>query len=370
MTNLSAFFNEFQNAITQGSADRRNKILRRVTDLFIVGADQYSNEEIALFDDVITSLATEIEVSARALLAVRLAPLQNAPPNIIRILAFDDEIDVACPILIQSERLDDSALVEVARKNSQAHMLAISRRHSLSEMITDVLVERGDQQVVLSTVKNQGSQFSKKGFTILIQRSDGDDELAASVGSRPEIPPQLFLNLLAVASESVRQKLEAAHPHAKREVYQVIAEIADRIQSEALAGLLDDVKIQESAEMLRRSGQLDNRKLEAFAHHGQLEETTAALALMCKLPVQFVKRAMLETRPETILILAAAIGLPWPIVKTILLARAKMRFISENEITQCLAHFERIKPATAQEIVWFYRRREQAGTNYTNGTNV
>jgi len=361
MIDHSAVFNEIENTITHGSADRRSQILRQVTDLFIVGSDQYAAEEIALFDDVISRLATDIEISARALLAVRLAPLRNAPPNIIRNLAFDDEIDVAHPILIQSERLDDSVLVEVAGKKSQAHMFAISRRRSLSEIVTDVLVERGDQQVVLSTAENQGAKFSMKGFTILVERSDGDDELAACVGCRPEIPPHLFLNLLAIASESVRQKLEAAHPHAKREVYQVIAEIVGRIQSEALAGSLDDGKIQASVEMLHRSGQRDKRKLEAFAKAGQLEETTAAIALMCELPVQFVKRAMLETRSETILILAAAVRLPWPAVKAVLLARARKRFISESEITQCLAHFERINPATAQEIVRFYRRREQAG---------
>ncbi len=363
MTGHSTFLNEIQNAIGHGSADRRDKILHRVTDLFIAEADQYSEKEIALFDAIITNLATEIEITARALLAVRLAPLHNAPPNIIRKLAFDDEIDVARPVLIQSARLDDSALVEITKKNSQLHMLAISRRQSLSEMVTDELVERGDQQVALSTVENQGSKFSQKGFAILVQRSEGDDELAASVGSRPEIPPHLFLNLLAIASESVRLKLEAAHPHAKREVCQIIGEIAGRIQSEALAGYLDDVKIQASVEMLRRSGQLDNRKLAVFAQNGQLEETIAALSLMCELPVQFVTRAMLETHSEIILILAAAIGLPWPVVKAILLARARKRFISEKEITKCLAHFEQIRRATAEEIVLFYRRREQAGLN-------
>ena len=104
-------------------------------------------------------------------------------------------------VLIQSERLDDPTLVENARKKSQEHLLAISRRRSLSEMVTDVLLERGDQQVVLSTAENRGAKFSEAGFEMLVQRSAGDDRLTGCVGSRPDIPPHLFLKLLAIASE-------------------------------------------------------------------------------------------------------------------------------------------------------------------------
>src|SRR2546422_931460 len=157
---------EVENAIATGSVERRDSALRRVTDLFLVGSEQYSDDEIALFDDVIIRLAADIELSARSLLALRLAPVPNAPPKIIRELAFDDAIEVARPVLVQSERLDDRALVENGRKKSQEHLLAISRRRSLSEAVTDVLVERGNQRVVLSTAENGGARFSNLGFAL------------------------------------------------------------------------------------------------------------------------------------------------------------------------------------------------------------
>ena len=89
------FIREVECAVANGSVGRRAEILERVTDLFIAGATQLSDDEIALFDDVITRLAVEIEISARALLSFRLAPIPNAPPRTIRTLAFDDAIDVA-----------------------------------------------------------------------------------------------------------------------------------------------------------------------------------------------------------------------------------------------------------------------------------
>jgi uncharacterized protein (DUF2336 family) len=355
--------NEVENAIATGSVERRHAALRRVTDLFLVGSEQYSDDEIAVFDDVIIRLAAEIELSARSLLALRLAPVPNAPPKTIHALAFDDAIEVARPVLVQSERLDDRALVENGRKKSQEHLLAISLRRSLSEQVTDVLVERGNQQVILSTAENDGARFSDFGFAVLVQRSAGDDRLAACVGSRPEIPAHLFLELLAKASHTVRSKLEVEHPQAKREVWQAVEDVAERVRTEALDGLSDRAAARTLVETLHRSGELDDSKVRTFAKDGAFEETTVALALMCKISLQFAERAMMQERSETVLVLARAVGLSWPTVKAIQLLRGGKRFVAADEIAQCLARFERLKPSTAKEILRFYQKRDLAGTN-------
>jgi uncharacterized protein (DUF2336 family) len=51
-------------------------------------------------------------------------------------------------------------LIKCARTKKQEHLLAISRRKTLPDKLADVLVECGDQQVVLSTGKMsaRGSQ--------------------------------------------------------------------------------------------------------------------------------------------------------------------------------------------------------------------
>ena len=342
---------EIDDAIAQGSNGRRSEILRRVTDLFIAGATLYSDEEISLFDDVIKRLAAEIELSARALLAARLAPIPNAPPGAIRLLAFDDAIEVAEPILVKSAQLDDATLTENAKEKGQRHMLAISQRAALSPLVTDVLVECGDREVVLRAVKNPGAKFSDKGFSVLIERSDGDDELSMSVGSRTEIPAYLFIVLLAKASAMVRTKLESLHPLAKYAVRRAVAEAASQLQDEKL-GTFRDLPLVETS----RGDEFD-KELNALAKAGGLAETTEALAAMCRLPGPFVEQAMTEARSETILILTKAIGLSWPTVKTILSLRAQKRCISPEQIGQCLASFERLKLETAQEILKFYRMR-------------
>ena len=207
-----SLLDELQSTLAHGTVARRVETLRRVTDLFLNGAVDYSDEQIDLFDDVFQCLIRHIEVSAKALLSNRLAPIDTAPPQTIRTLAFDDVIEVAGPVLTQSMRLDDATLIETARSKSQAHLMAISKRKVLSDAVTDVLVQRGNDEVVQSTVNNPGAEFSERGFTRLVSRAEGDDELATCLGLRPTIPRHLYLKLLAKASETVRQRLEAANP--------------------------------------------------------------------------------------------------------------------------------------------------------------
>ena len=233
MTAQNTLFRELEDALSHGSADRREKTLRRVTDLFVFGSSHFSGDHIAVFDGVFSHLVADIEQSARAALAERLAAIPNAPPTLIRTLAFDDAIEVAGAVLTQSEQLDNVSLVENAKTKSQQHLLAITLRKSLAETVTDVLVERGGRDVALSVAQNAGAKFSEAGYVRLVKRSEHDDELARSVGSRPEIPRHHFLKLLSTASKAVRLALEGAHPEHAGEIKQVVAKVATAIQEKA-----------------------------------------------------------------------------------------------------------------------------------------
>src|SRR5580693_418513 len=226
-----SLLDELQTTLAHGTVARRVETLRRVTDLFISGAVEFADDQIALFDDVFQCLIHHIETSAKALLSNRLAPVDRAPPLTVRALAFDDLIEVAAPVLSLSERLDDEVLIETARSKSQAHLMAISTRKVLSGAVTDVLVQRGNDEVIQSTVNNPGAEFSERGFTRLVNRAEGDDDLATCVGLRPAIPRHLYLKLVAKASATVRARLEAANPQQAGDVPTAVREATRRARS-------------------------------------------------------------------------------------------------------------------------------------------
>jgi uncharacterized protein (DUF2336 family) len=138
---------ELEDAIHGSSRDKRVETLRRITNLFLTGPDRFNDEQIGLFDDGLTQLIERIEAKALSELSQQLAPVENAPIEAIRRLARHDDITVAGPVLAHSPRLADCDLVEIAKAKSQAHLLAISGRMHLDHSITDVLVDRGDENV-------------------------------------------------------------------------------------------------------------------------------------------------------------------------------------------------------------------------------
>lgn len=358
-----ALIRELDSSIAHSTDMRRAAMLRQLTDLYLIGADQYAEQEIGVIDDVFVRLVSTIEESSRALLSIRLGPIAKAPPKVIRLLACDDAIDVASPVLTQSEALDVATLVECARTKSQEHMLAISRRKTLPEPVTDILVERGDQQVVLSTAINPGARFSFDGFGLLVDRANGDDLLTRRVGTRPDLPAELFKKLLDAASDKVRETLVAERDHAIKDVERIVSDVRSQIETKAVTQTQAYAAAQVLVDSLHRTGQLNIARLEEFARNDRFEEILAALAVLAKMPPDLVERMVNDTHAESLLVLAKAVCVPWETTKAILTLAAKRYRRSTAGIDKCMASFERLKEPIARQILEFHRKRTVLGAS-------
>ncbi|WP_456619128.1 MULTISPECIES: DUF2336 domain-containing protein [unclassified Bradyrhizobium] len=349
---------ELQAALSHGTVARRVETLRRVTDLFVNNAVDYSDDHVGLFDDVFQCLIDQIETSARVLLAERLAPIAAAPPKIIRTLALDEVIEVAGPVLSKSERLDEATLMEIARSRGQAHLKAISLRRVLSEALTDVLVTRGNEEVVQSTVANPGAQLSETSLTDLVTRAERDDDLAGCIGLRPDLPRHHFLKLVAKASLSVRKKLEAAHPELADEVASVIQEAAQRVRAAAMTRQTETARA--LVKSLHDDGRLNELQVAAFAEQGKFDETNAGLAALAGVPVETAENMMIESRTEGVMLLAKVAGMSWPSVRAIIAMREKLSGGSQTDMLMLRDTYEALRSSTAQQVLRFHRMQQAA----------
>jgi uncharacterized protein (DUF2336 family) len=353
-----SLLDELQATLAHGTVARRVETLRRVTDLFINGAVDYSNDQIDLFDDVFQCLMHHIETSAKALLSNRLAPVDRAPPLTIRALALDDLIEVAAPVLSKSERLDDDALIETARNKSQAHLMAISTRRVLSGAVTDVLVLRGNDEVIQSTVNNPGAEFSERGFTRLVNRAEGNDDLATCIGLRPTIPRHLYLKLIAKASETVRARLEAVIPPLAGDVSTAVREATRRARSAPSAITQETAIAHALVKSLYEDGRLDEHQVASFAEAGKFDEANAAIAALANVSVSVAENMMVETHAEGVMILAKVSGMSWSTVKAIINMRDDLSEREPADLAACKATYERLRPSTAQQVLRFHRMQQ------------
>lgn len=357
----AGLIDQIEDAFASRDLARRAEVLRRVTDLFVLKSGTFSEDQIALFDTVMGKLLENIESAARAQFGSRIAKLPDAPRGIVRMLASDEAIEVAGPVLTHSERLDVGTLVENARTQSQDHLLAISGRKILVEAVTDVLVDRGNRSVVSATARNGGARFSDFGVTTLVRKACDDGDLALCVWSRPDIPRQNLVKLFVDASEEVKNQLVEADPRRAELIKSMIARATDTIQDKARAGSNDFAQASRDVKALHAAGKLNEAQLLAFAEQASFDKVVAAVALMCELPVGAVERAFVQNQTEQIIVLARALDLCWATAMKLLLLHANVNVSSRPHLDVSFANFLRLQPKSARMALQFYRMREKAG---------
>jgi uncharacterized protein (DUF2336 family) len=349
---------ELEDVVQHGTAEKRAETLRRITTLFLDGAANFNIDHVALFDDVIGCLIEEIEAKAMAELSSRIAPVPNAPTGVMRKLADSDDIKIAGPVL-RIGRLEDTDLVRIAETKSQAHLLALSERKGIGEMLSDVLVERGDRDVARAVATNARAQLSDDAFTTLVKRAEDDSVLAEKVGLRHDIPPRLFRQLLMKATAVVQKRLLAqAKPDTQAEIRRVLAKVSDEVAAKAqprnYAEALATVRA------LHRERKLTEADIVEYAKSGKYEETIAALATLCSVPVEVVDRLMSGERADPVLILARSAGFGWPTVREVINARPGPK-ATNQVLDAAFENFERLTAATAQRVVRFWQVRQGTG---------
>jgi uncharacterized protein (DUF2336 family) len=344
--------------VKYGDAKRRASAIRKISDLFVLGAAGFQPEHVDLFDGILVSLVPRTEIEARSELAERLAEIANAPPLLLHQLVRDDEARIAGPLLRRSPLIDEPTLVEIARMKSQLHLLAISERAKLSTPITDVIIRRGDRDVIRRVAGNAGALFSQVGYCGLIRRAGDDGVLALVIGQRDDLSAPMLKDLLERSLDVVRRRLsEEAKPAARAIINRVLGEISG--VSKPLAGTRDFGPAQRAIVKLHNAGELNETALLGFAKAYQYEEAITALSALSSVRIATVDHLVMGERHDPILILGKSIGLEWATVRALIVLRlGPTRIPSASDLEEARLNFERLVPATAQRVLGFWRMRE------------
>ena len=345
---------ELENVVRLGSDERRSETLRQITALFVQGSPLFSEDHVRLFDDVFVTLIKEIESKPRSELSRQIAPVANAPLGLVRLLAKDEDIMVAGPVLALSPRLTTADLVEIANAMSAEHLYAISSRAEIETPVTDILVRRGDFTVKRKLVNNAGAMISESGFTTLVRSAEHDGVLAEAVALRGDVPDHMFRELLSRATEVVQQRLLS---NARPETQAGIRRVLNRVSGEVFTPrpARDFSKAQARIRALADAGQLGETDLLQFADEQSYDDTIAALAELTGVPVDVVDRLMGGERPDPIIILCKSAGYAWPTARAILMARLGSRGKGAPSLDAASANFDRLSVSTAKRVVRFWQ---------------
>ncbi|HEX4635013.1 MAG TPA: DUF2336 domain-containing protein [Rhizomicrobium sp.] len=190
------------------SSEARRDLLREVTENLSGRTGVPSPEESAELDRVMASVASEFSTQVRAEFAKLVAA---TPVHFIRTAEHFamDEIEVAAPVLQHSEALSEEVLLKVVAEKSEAHMMALTQRSSVSPRLSHALVERGGDEVVSSLLSNEGADIADKTFDMVMERADASPLLQAGLVRRKSVPLDLLNELYLKTETGLRQEIMA-----------------------------------------------------------------------------------------------------------------------------------------------------------------
>lgn len=350
-----SLISELGDAVRRGSREKRVETLRRVTDLFLGEKERLNEEQIQVFDEVLGHLITRMESTALIELSERLAPINNAPIKTVHTLSCDDEIAIAGPVLSLSDRLTTPDLIEIALAKGQPHLLAISKRSSLSELLTDALIERGDWQVISKLAENEGARFSEKAYSYLVDQAEADETLLEKLGLRLDIPLHIFRRLLERVTEAVRARILAlGTPEKRDDIKNILASISNDVIENNEELNHDFEAAQRLVKLMQENGELDQIALLEFAKARQYAATITALATLCSAPVEMIKQLLNDGRNEALLVPCKAAGLSWPSLRALLQDDLLGKIASEDELNKLKSDYLKLSSSTAKRVLGFW----------------
>jgi uncharacterized protein (DUF2336 family) len=345
-------------ALKTTSAERHNAILKSVTGLFMAGHSRITDEVTSVFDDVIVRLVDHVESRARVELSMDLAPIANAPDHVIRRLAADDDIRVAGPVLAQSPKLTDQNLVEIAESKGQSHLSRIAERKSLSPAVTDVLVDRGNAEVVTKVAVNAGARLSKTGMSMMVMRASGDNDLTQAMSRRADISPVLFKRLLNYATEEARTRMLASAGPADRDaINRVLTQLANQAGAKTISPK-EIAAAQRLVLSFSQDTEQTRTKVLQFADGNRVAELVAALSILSGMPIALISRLIRDTEPFGAMAVCRSIGLDWSVAHAVINTLPGMGENREDKFEEMEEQYARLSVASAERLLRYWQESQ------------
>jgi uncharacterized protein (DUF2336 family) len=264
----------------QTSSDERRALLRTVTAALSQQARPPSDAEFAQLDDVLSAAAKEYSLQVRTEFARLVAASVTRFCHASEQFALDDAIEVASPVLRHSQSLTEATLLRVVAEKSQAHLMAVTQRPAVSANVSHALVERGDDDVVSSLLRNENASIADHTYEEVSRRAETSSVLQAPLVRRAGVPIDLLNGLYQrVEGELRREILEKFEKVSPEELEKAFQRSRSRVTNTFKALPPDMAQARKHLASMRAARHLIPPVLVTLLREGQKARTTFKLAL-------------------------------------------------------------------------------------------
>lgn len=340
------------------SVEGRTALVKALGDLFYDSHSELSEEERNLMGDILQRLISDVESVVRKSLAETLKGIPEAPPQIISALA-NDALEIAYPILIESSVLQDIELVEIIRHRTHEHQLAIAMRESVSETVSEALVDTDNNDVIRTLVENRGAQISGETMEKIVDRSETQSDLQDPLLQRTELSPTLAKRMYWWVSAALRKSIVDRFDIDSVELDKSIERAVKDLMGEPIAKAENADNIDHMIKSLINAGKVTPPLMIQTLRQGEIALFEEMLSGLSNLNAKLVRRFVFEPGGEALAILCRALEIMKPDFASIFLlsrsARPGDKVVDPSELTRVLDLYDRIKMETAKKVVEHWR---------------
>ena len=360
MTAVGARFSKLVDLAKAPSSEKRRDLLREVTDLFFDTADVRTSRETQLFDDVLRTVAREMQQNVLAELAERFADSPDAPIQLMHDLAFNT-FAVAEPVLKRSSVLKEDVLVKLVTEQSQEHIRAIAQRDNVSPRVSDAIVTAGDDDALDTLLKNVGAQIERTSMERVVDRARDNVRLHPSVVGRNDMPIDLLNEMYFVVEQKLRAAIMERNASVDpAELDEALARARARTQARGGSAIDEDMRAAiKLIDAKKRSGELKPSLLVGFYRDKEYTACTLGLAEIVGLDYDTTHMIVSKKDMEALAMICRASNIERPLFVTI----AVLCCGGQDAMNQA-EHYGRISTAVpveaAQRAMRFYKVRKGA----------
>lgn len=209
----------------------RDALLRRILDVVSLPASRIPPQDRQMAGDILLDMLFHAGERERIMCATRLAGSREAPRRLLRYLALSS-IQIARPLLEESDAFDDCDLAEIARASTPEHRLLIARRRNLAVGVTGALAACAEPHVIREMLANRTAVLSETTLDVLISASREETSYCPLLVERLEMKPSHAMAMFWWADGLTRRKILTRHAAERQELINLCSDVFEMAAAE------------------------------------------------------------------------------------------------------------------------------------------
>ena len=274
--------------------DVRAELAHKIARLMPGLEARESAETVTLTIATLEVLARDSAVRVRAILADEIKHLDCIPRDVALRLARDVEAAVAAPVLEYSPLLSDADLMEIiACGQVQQALSAIARRQTVSEDVSDALVQSLDVPAISALLVNPNALIRKATLETIIEQAEEIQSWHLPLVLRADLSARAIRRIGGFVGAALLEQLMGRSDLSET----TRAHLGRRLRARLEQPETDPASPQSAAEIVtaaRAAGTLDDAFVETVALSANRELVTLALAALAQVPEATVRKILAQ----------------------------------------------------------------------------